>query len=317
MACASHRQHIRSWSRRRSHRTGHLQSKTYARTGAGAVTQYRTLKKFKKNCEDVAPFRCLAAMPSEGSTMTRIMSSCPSLDRDSRKAEVRSGTITVVIVITMKSTSVLNTDASLPYAYDLFESLIVRINVDNEGICAWLLQSFRDNLKIIQVCHRVGSERCIIVRYELLVLNPERELKVLTGKQIFSWSSRSTKVLHGFLRTWMIDNLKIIQACHRVGSERCIIVRYELLVLNPERELKVLTEFLHVPWDPVMLNHEKLIGNISQLNPVLFAQPREGWKRARGGQALTSQRSIEAITSKLSCAGHCRLPGWGPRDGPH
>ncbi|GAA48832.1 endonuclease-reverse transcriptase [Clonorchis sinensis] len=39
----------------------------------------------------------------------------------------------------------------------------------------------------------------------------------------------------------MIDNLKIIQACHRVGSERCIIVRYELLVLNPERELKALT----------------------------------------------------------------------------
>ncbi|KAG5444787.1 hypothetical protein CSKR_113920 [Clonorchis sinensis] len=28
-------------------------------------------------------------------------------------------------------------------------------------------------------------------------------------------------------------------------------------------------------------------------------------------------RSMKAITSKLSCAGHCRLPGWGPRDGPH
>ncbi|KAG5441008.1 hypothetical protein CSKR_101238 [Clonorchis sinensis] len=50
---------------------------------------------------------------------------------------------------------------------------------------------------------------------------------------------------------------------------------------------------------------------------VLFAQPREGWKRARGGQTMTWQRSIKAITSKLSCAGHCRLPGWGPRDGPH
>ncbi|KAG5441059.1 hypothetical protein CSKR_101293 [Clonorchis sinensis] len=27
--------------------------------------------------------------------------------------------------------------------------------------------------------------------------------------------------------------------------------------------------------------------------------------------------SIKAITSKLSCVGYCRLPGWGPRDGPH
>ncbi|KER23942.1 hypothetical protein T265_08302 [Opisthorchis viverrini] len=50
---------------------------------------------------------------------------------------------------------------------------------------------------------------------------------------------------------------------------------------------------------------------------ALFAQPCEGWKRARGGQTMTWQRSMKAITSKLSCAGHCRLPGWGPRDGPH
>ncbi|GAA57013.1 hypothetical protein CLF_111996 [Clonorchis sinensis] len=32
---------------------------------------------------------------------------------------------------------------------------------------------------------------------------------------------------------------------------------------------------------------------------VLFAQPREGWKRARGSQTMTWQRSIKAITSKL------------------
>ncbi|KER31961.1 hypothetical protein T265_12888, partial [Opisthorchis viverrini] len=50
---------------------------------------------------------------------------------------------------------------------------------------------------------------------------------------------------------------------------------------------------------------------------VLFAQPCEGWKRARGGQTMTWQRRMKAITSKLSCAGHCRLPGGGPRDGPH
>ncbi|KAG5454328.1 hypothetical protein CSKR_109219 [Clonorchis sinensis] len=41
---------------------------------------------------------------------------------------------------------------------------------------------------------------------------------------------------------------------------------------------------------------------------VLFAQPREGWKRARGGQTMTWQRIIKATTSKLSCAGHCHGP---------
>ncbi|KER22025.1 hypothetical protein T265_09779 [Opisthorchis viverrini] len=47
---------------------------------------------------------------------------------------------------------------------------------------------------------------------------------------------------------------------------------------------------------------------------ALFAQPREGWKSYRR-QTVTWHGSIEA--SKLSCAGHCRLPGWGPRDRPH
>ncbi|KAG5453770.1 Endoplasmic reticulum-Golgi intermediate compartment protein 3 [Clonorchis sinensis] len=36
----------------------------------------------------VTPFRCLAAMPPEGSTRTEILPGCPSLDRRSRKAEV-------------------------------------------------------------------------------------------------------------------------------------------------------------------------------------------------------------------------------------
>ncbi|KER26177.1 hypothetical protein T265_06531 [Opisthorchis viverrini] len=49
---------------------------------------------------------------------------------------------------------------------------------------------------------------------------------------------------------------------------------------------------------------------------ALFAQPREGWNRVRGGQTMTWQRSMKAITSKLSCAGNCRLPEWGTRDGP-
>ncbi|KER20967.1 hypothetical protein T265_10599 [Opisthorchis viverrini] len=39
---------------------------------------------------------------------------------------------------------------------------------------------------------------------------------------------------------------------------------------------------------------------------------REGWKGTRGGQTMTWQRSGRAITSKLSCVDHCRIPGWEP-----
>ncbi|KER23086.1 hypothetical protein T265_08940 [Opisthorchis viverrini] len=41
-----------------------------------------------KNRSAVAPFRCLTAMPPEGSTRDRILPGCPSLDKGSREAEV-------------------------------------------------------------------------------------------------------------------------------------------------------------------------------------------------------------------------------------
>ena len=50
---------------------------------------------------------------------------------------------------------------------------------------------------------------------------------------------------------------------------------------------------------------------------ALFAQPQVGWKRALGGQAMTWQRSMKALTSKLIRVSNCRLSGWGPRDGSH
>ncbi|GAA52244.1 endonuclease-reverse transcriptase [Clonorchis sinensis] len=43
----------------------------------------------------------------------------------------------------------------------------------------------------------------------------------------------------------------------------------------------------------------------------------EWWKRARRDQTMTWRRSLKVIASKFSCVGHCRLPGWGLRDGTH
>ncbi|KAG5445894.1 hypothetical protein CSKR_109643 [Clonorchis sinensis] len=93
----------------------------------------------------VTLFRCLAAMPPEGSTRAGILPGCPSLDRGSREAEVgfeprtfrltTQPTVYVThLVIIIDSMTVFNTDASLPYNRDLFERLIVkkRIKVDGE-----------------------------------------------------------------------------------------------------------------------------------------------------------------------------------------
>ncbi|KER25781.1 hypothetical protein T265_06816 [Opisthorchis viverrini] len=46
---------------------------------------------------------------------------------------------------------------------------------------------------------------------------------------------------------------------------------------------------------------------------VLFSMPNLEWRKQRGGQPLTCQRSMKEIKKRL---GSTRLPGWGPRD-PH
>ncbi|KER28732.1 hypothetical protein T265_04519 [Opisthorchis viverrini] len=90
----------------------------------------------------VTPFRCLAVMSPEWSTRTGIHPGRPSLNRASGEAEagfqsctfgspayalVAARTCDIIIIIIIDSmTSVFNTDASLPYNHDLFESLIVK-----------------------------------------------------------------------------------------------------------------------------------------------------------------------------------------------
>ena len=49
-------------------------------------------------------------------------------------------------------------------------------------------------------------------------------------------------------------------------------------------------------------------------NRVLFAQPRQEWRKSKGGQFLTWQNALKATTKRLSVVDSVRLPGWGPRD---
>ncbi|KER28674.1 hypothetical protein T265_04545 [Opisthorchis viverrini] len=45
---------------------------------------------------------------------------------------------------------------------------------------------------------------------------------------------------------------------------------------------------------------------------VLFSMPNSEWRKQRGGQPLTWQRSMKEITKRLGAVGATRLPGWGP-----
>jgi protein-tyrosine sulfotransferase len=57
----------------------------------------------------------------------------------------------------------------------------------------------------------------------------------------------------------LIENM--YSQCIIIGSERCLPVYYEQLVLHPEQELRKILSFLNLQWNDRVLSHEKFIGS--------------------------------------------------------
>ncbi|CAD5120370.1 DgyrCDS8943 [Dimorphilus gyrociliatus] len=62
------------------------------------------------------------------------------------------------------------------------------------------------------------------------------------------------------LSAWNSIIKSMITQCEDIGSGRCLIVRYENLILQQESTLRKVMEFLQVEWSENTLNHEKFVG---------------------------------------------------------
>lgn len=54
--------------------------------------------------------------------------------------------------------------------------------------------------------------------------------------------------------------------CETLGPNVCLPVRYEQLVLEPEKTLRQILKFLHVQWNETVLYHEKLINQPGEIS---------------------------------------------------
>ena len=56
--------------------------------------------------------------------------------------------------------------------------------------------------------------------------------------------------------------------CERAGRAACLPVNYEQLVLQPMKWSRIILEFLQLPWNSSVLNHEQFIGDKISLSMV-------------------------------------------------
>lgn len=62
------------------------------------------------------------------------------------------------------------------------------------------------------------------------------------------------------LYSWVNFNEKARRGCKSIGQKNCILVKYEDLILNPEKTLKEIVSFLGEKWTQELLNHQNHIG---------------------------------------------------------
>ncbi|KER27743.1 hypothetical protein T265_05297 [Opisthorchis viverrini] len=95
--------------------------------------------------------------------------------------------------------------------------------------------------------------------------------------------------------------------CQRIRNE---VVRKRVFGCVTGTSIEECVQHQKLRW----LGHVLRMPNHRLPKRVLFSMPNSEWRKQRGGQPMTWQRSMKEITKRLGAVGATRLPGWGPRD---
>jgi hypothetical protein len=73
--------------------------------------------------------------------------------------------------------------------------------------------------------------------------------------------SMNALTLKKYLKTWNSYNYIVNIQCKHVGSEYCLLVKYEDLVMKTKETVKKIADFLNLTWTDEFLHHERYVGN--------------------------------------------------------
>ena len=70
------------------------------------------------------------------------------------------------------------------------------------------------------------------------------------------------KDMHNVMKFWQESLTKMLNKCDE-RTDKCLVVYYEKLILNPTEELRRILSFLDIPWHDNVLKHHTVLGNSS------------------------------------------------------
>jgi len=69
------------------------------------------------------------------------------------------------------------------------------------------------------------------------------------------YDNYSKSTFDGHLKKWVVYNKKVSSSCERLGEQSCLRVKYEDLIIYPEKILRQVITFLNEKWTNNLLKH--------------------------------------------------------------
>ncbi|CAF2709805.1 unnamed protein product [Rotaria sp. Silwood2] len=112
-------------------------------------------------------------------------------------------------------------------------------------------------------------------------------------------------------KSWNTQMEILIDQCIEVGKKKCLIVRYEQLVLQSKKTIESILKFLGLPWVDDVLHHEKLVGKKISVSRTEFSSDQvikpinvEGLTKWVGNLPSYIKQEINSLAPMLKKLGY-------------
>ncbi|CAH8517100.1 unnamed protein product [Schistosoma guineensis] len=157
---------------------------------------------------------------------------------------------------------------------DLLSQSGITENVLDDASAAFIATVIQEmGPKAPRLCHKDPSS--FIYLEELADMFPKAKFIHMIRDGRAAIASTIQRGIHPFytlenittaILSWERTTSQMLEDCQYIGIFRCLSIRYECLILNPREEIKKVLDFLELPWDDKLLEHEKFVYNTSKLN---------------------------------------------------